>query len=81
MVTTNYLVISELEPDRPWQVSTSDRHSTVVDLERQLIFDTNFLALGVTPEACWKDAVEHCTTELLPVGVCLHPPLTLEVAA
>lgn len=65
----NLAVISELEPDRPWQISTSDTHSTVVDLERELLFDTNFSALQVAPELCWKDAIEHHTAERLGPGI------------
>ncbi len=69
------LVISLLEPDRPWQIASSDKHSTVVDLERQLIFDPNYLAMDIAPEACWKAAVEWHNTELLPVGVFMdHQP-------
>lgn len=68
----NLLVISQLEPDRPWQIATSDKHSTVVDLERQLMFDTNFLALGITAEECWKEAVDWHNTELLPVGTFMN---------
>ena len=80
VATTNLLVISELEPDRPWQIATSDKHSTVVDLERKLIFDTNWAAMRIAPDVCWREAVEHHTSELLPVGVCLHPPAAKEAA-
>lgn len=80
VVTTNLIVITELDPGRPWQIATSDLHSTVVDLERQLIFDTNWLALGIAADVCWREAVEHHTSELLPVGVCLHPPKAEAVA-
>ena len=55
-------------PDRPWQIATSDKHSTVVDLERELLFDPTFQALGLTPEECWKEALSWHNTELLPIG-------------
>lgn len=61
-------VIATLEPDRPWQVAQSEKHSTIVDLERELLFDTNFLAFGTPPEKCWELAVEHPTTEFLEPG-------------
>ena len=62
------LVISMLEPDRPWQIATSDKHSSVVDLERQLLFETNFQALDITPQECWKKAVDWHNTQLIPLG-------------
>ena len=65
----NLMVISELEPDRPWQIATSDKHSSVVDLERKLLFDPNLQALDVTPEEAWKRAVEWHNSEILPVGI------------
>lgn len=68
----NLMVVSLLEPDRPWQISTSDEHSTVVDMERELLFDPTFMALGLTPEECWQEAVEHHTAELLPVGIYMN---------
>ena len=75
----NLAVISMLEPDRPWQIATSDKHSTVVDLARELLFDPTFQALGLTPEECWKEAVSWHNTELLPIGnLMLHD---LEAAA
>jgi hypothetical protein len=70
LAAVNLYVISALEPDRPWRVATSDRHSTVVDLGRGLLFDTNFLALRVTPEQCWADAVEGPGAKVLPLGFC-----------
>jgi hypothetical protein len=76
LVSTNLFVISELEPDRPWQIATSDKHSTVVDLERELLFDPNYSAMDVAPGACWKVAVEWHNTQILPVGSYIdHKPL------
>ena len=68
VATVNLLVISELEPDRPWRIATSQKHSTVIDSDRQLMFDTNFLALGVSAQECWEMAVESEDSELLRVG-------------
>ena len=68
MASHNLTVISSLEPDRPWQIATSDKHSSVVDMERQLLFDPTFKALGLTPEECWKEAVDWHNTKLLPIG-------------
>lgn len=68
LATPNLFVISMLEPARPWQIATSDKHSTVVDLERKLIFDTNWQALQVSPEDCWQKAVVSHSSRLLPVG-------------
>jgi hypothetical protein len=51
-------------PDRPWRILTSDRHSTVWDGE-QLLFDGNFLALGVDPDECFSLAND----EELPIGM------------
>ena len=71
LAPVNLYVISALEPDCPWRFATSDRHSTVVDLERGLLFDTNFQALGVTPEQCWADAIDGPNAEVLPLGRCI----------
>jgi len=46
------------EPVRPWRIITSDRHSTVWDGKRTL-FDFNFLALGISPTACFEMANER----------------------
>ena len=68
----NLMVISQLEPDRPWQISTSDKHSTVVDLDRELMFDTNWAAMSIAPDVCWREAVDHHTAELLPLGIYMN---------
>jgi hypothetical protein len=53
-----------VEPDRPWRIVSSDRHSTVWDGE-DLLFDLQFSALGVPPEKC-REAVRE--GEALPPG-------------
>ena len=76
LASTYLFVISEVEPDRPWQIATSSEHSTVVDLQRKLIFDPNVMAQGSYPDACWREAVQHHDSELLPVGNYMkHHPL------
>lgn len=68
VVNHNLEVISTLEPDRPWQISTSDAHSTVVDIERNLMFDTNFLAIGISAEKCWDMTRNARDSRLLKPG-------------
>ena len=72
VVSPNLLVISKLEPDRPWQIATSDKHSTIVDIERKLIFDPNYLAFGICPLENWKEQVESEDSNLLPIGQRKH---------
>jgi len=68
VASANLVVISQLEPDRPWRIATSSSHTTVVDMERRLMFDTNYLALGVSAEECWAAAVEADDSDLFPIG-------------
>jgi len=51
-----------VEPNRPWRIITSQKHSTVWDGEETL-FDFNFQALGIPPLRCFKLSREE---ELLP---------------
>src|SRR5438067_2410817 len=46
-----------VEPNRPWRILNSEKHSTVWDGEETL-FELNFLALGVEPEDCFALASE-----------------------
>lgn len=39
-------------PNRPWRIRTSQKHSTVWD-GKGMLFDINFLALGVSPQECF----------------------------
>ena len=68
LVNHNLIVISQLEPDRNWQISSSDIHSTVVDIDRQLLFDPSWIAMSIDAEECWDNAVDHDSAELLPPG-------------
>ena len=65
----NHEVIRQLEPNRPWQMVTSQKHTTIADLERGLLFDTNFSALGIAPDEAWSLAAEQEDSEVFPVGV------------
>ena len=53
LVNFNLRLAQLAEPDRPWQILTSDDHSTVWDGD-QTLFDLNFVALGVPPEECFR---------------------------
>lgn len=41
-----------VEPDRPWRIITTPKHSTVWDGDR-LLLDLNFQAMGVSPRECF----------------------------
>jgi hypothetical protein len=51
LVNHNLELAQASVPDRAWRIVTSQQHSTVWDGE-QLLFDFNFLALGITPDEC-----------------------------
>lgn len=63
LVNFNLHLAMQAEPSRPWRILTSDEHSTVWDGDHTL-FDFNFLAFGVDPDACFRLANE----KELPVG-------------
>lgn len=46
-----------VEPDRPWRIISSDRHSTVWDGQLTL-FEFNYQAFGIPPEDCFEMAYE-----------------------
>ena len=68
IVNANYLVITELEPNHPWQIVESDFHSTCVDVSRGLMFDTNFLALGISAEECYQKTCKHKSSKFYDLG-------------
>jgi hypothetical protein len=47
-----------VEPERPWRIITSQKHSTVWDGEH-LLFDFNFQAMGIEPDECFERAHEE----------------------
>jgi hypothetical protein len=47
-----------VEPDKPWRIITSEKHSTVWDGGNTL-FDFNFQALGIDPNECFETAFEE----------------------
>ena len=73
LVNFTLLLAQRVEPKRQWRIITSQEHSTVWDGER-LLFDFNFLAMGVSPEECFKLAYEQelRPNELLPVDLAEH---------
>jgi hypothetical protein len=74
LCSVNLFVAERAEPKRPWRIVTSDKHSTVWDGD-QTLWDLNFLALGIAPELCWKDAAEHHTAvHLEPGEMTIHQP-------
>jgi hypothetical protein len=63
LVNFNLRLAQLVEPNRPWRIVTSEKHSTVWDGE-QTLFEFNFLALGIAPDECFALAnVDH-----LPLG-------------
>jgi hypothetical protein len=52
-VNFNLRLAQRVDPSRPWQIVTSDKHSTVWD-GKETLFDLNFLALGVDPNEAFK---------------------------
>jgi len=68
VVNINLVVISKLEPNRPWQIATNDKHSNVVDLERKLMFDPNYLAMKVCPLKIWDQQIHSVDSKLLQPG-------------
>jgi hypothetical protein len=44
-----------VEPNLPWRIVTSDAHSTVWN-GKGMLFEFNFLALGLPPDECFEMA-------------------------
>jgi hypothetical protein len=55
------------EPGKPWRIITSDEHSTVWD-GGDTLFDFNFLALGISADECFKNAIAGKNNKMMPVG-------------
>ena len=51
MTQPNLLVAQQLFPQVNWSVASSPFHTTVISLEHKLLFDLNYFAMDVTPEA------------------------------
>ena len=64
LVDLNLYVISTAYPELPWQIVTSDKHSTVWDGE-ELLMDANFLALEVDPDEAFEMARSGTDAEIL----------------
>ena len=54
LTQANYLLACQLFPEVDWDVLTGKYHTSVVNIENKLLFDLNYVAMGV---AAW-DAVE-----------------------
>ena len=52
LVNFNLELAKLVLPERPWRIITSDNHSTVWDGE-SMLFEFNFLALGIPPNECY----------------------------
>jgi hypothetical protein len=65
LVNFNLRLATLVEPDRPWRIVTSEKHSTVWDGDRTL-FEFNFLAFGIPAQKCFDLAFEN--GEVLPPG-------------
>jgi len=63
----NLWVAQRAEPDRPWRIITSAKHSTVWD-GAETLWDLQFQALGVTATDAWDMAAEEPDSEELAVG-------------
>jgi hypothetical protein len=72
-------VAKHVQPDLPWRIVTSDRHSTVWD-GAETLWDGNFLALGVPADEAWELAAEQPDSEMLPVGALMLHDLCEEAA-
>src|SRR5262249_52500724 len=65
LVNDTVRLAERAEPRVEWRIVTSENHSTVWD-GGEVLFDMNFLALGVPPEKAWQLASEG--GKVLPVG-------------
>ena len=72
LVNFNLRLAEQVEPKRTWRIVSSDAHSTVWDGELTL-FDFNFHALCIEPEAAFRLASEG--------GQVLKPSREIKVAS
>lgn len=58
LVDLNLYVATNVYPKVPWTVVTQRHHSTIWngDTRNPVLFDLNFLALGIAPKEAWKIA-------------------------
>jgi len=72
IVNLHLWVACHIESQTPWQIVSSDKHSTVWDGKDRL-WDGNFLALGVEAKEAWKLAGKQKDSEYyLPREMQLH---------
>jgi hypothetical protein len=65
LVNFNLKLAMLVEPEKPWRIVTSDKHSTVWDGAHTL-FEFNFLAFGIPAQECIDLALQDGT--ILPLG-------------
>jgi hypothetical protein len=65
-------VANKIHPEVQWRIVSSHKHSTVWNGEKEwpVLFDLNFLALGVCPKQAWELAIKG---RVLKPGKWLHP--------
>ena len=52
----NLYVATKAEPDRDWQIISSDLHSTVWDAATKNLWETNFMAFGISARETYRMA-------------------------
>lgn len=60
-------VAQKAEPKRPWRLVSSNAHTTCWD-GSEMLWDTNFMALGVPPNEAWELANDQPDSKHLEVG-------------
>lgn len=63
----NLWVAMRAEPNRPWRIVTSSKHSVVWD-GAETLWDLQYQALGVSATDAWDAALGQPDTQELPVG-------------
>ena len=68
----NLYVATKAEPDRDWKIISSDLHSTVWDVATKTLWETNFLAFGISARETYKMATHGEAFDLHPWVVMPH---------
>jgi hypothetical protein len=76
---TNFALVlaQRVEPQQSWRIITSPKHSTVWN-GHGLLFDFNFLAMGVPPDECFEMAKKHQLKPGKLMRVCLAKHVSVE---
>jgi hypothetical protein len=59
-----FLVAQKALPQYDWQLASSDLHTTVIDLKSMMLFDPNFLAIGVSADEAVAMALHQPSSEI-----------------